>query len=123
MHLFLHLLSLGFLYLCFFLDVMCETDLYCLQEGWEKKEIHNKVFNQLTSDLLAHDEYNQNEGYVLSWSEVHLKLEIESFDPPKFKTNNKSNGASGQFLISSMPFSMGEDLTRSELEVLAKCFT
>lgn len=97
MHLFLHLLSLGFLYLCFFLDVMCETDLYCLQESWEKDEIHNKVFNQLTSDLLAHDEYNQNEGYVLSWSKVHLKLEIESFDPPKFKTNNKSNGASGQF--------------------------
>lgn len=102
---------------------MCETDLYCLQESWEKEEIHNKVFNQMTSDLLAHDEYNQNEGYVLSWSEVHLKLEIESFDPPKFKTNNKSNDASGQFLISSMPFSMGEDLTRSELEVLAKCFT
>lgn len=35
--------------------MMSETNLHCLQESWDKEkwEIHNKVFNQLKSDLLA----------------------------------------------------------------------
>lgn len=47
-----------FILLLFFLAMMYETNLHRLQERWEKekKEIHNKVFNQLTSDLLARDE-------------------------------------------------------------------
>lgn len=38
----------------------CEVDLLCLQEDWskEKEEIYDKVYKQLTCDLLVKDEQN-----------------------------------------------------------------
>lgn len=40
--------------------VTCEVDLLFLQEGWskEKEEIYDKVYKQLTCDLLVKDEQN-----------------------------------------------------------------
>lgn len=40
--------------------VPCEADLLCLQEGWfkGKEEIYDKVYMQLTCDLLVRDEQN-----------------------------------------------------------------
>ncbi|KAL6319814.1 hypothetical protein AAG906_036876 [Vitis piasezkii] len=63
--------------------VMDKSIGLCYREIWEKEkaDVHNKVLNQLTSDLLARDEQNQNKGYVLGWSKAHLKLGIESFTP------------------------------------------
>lgn len=52
---------------------------------------------------------------MLGWSETHLKLGIETFNPPEFGTNSKSNGALCQFLISNTPLSMEDDLTRFKL--------
>ena len=47
--------------------MMCELDLFHLQENWdkEKEKVCDEVYMQLTSDLLARDKQNQNEGYVL----------------------------------------------------------
>ena len=55
---------------------------------------------------------------MLGWSEAHLKLGVETFDPPKFGTNSKSNGALDQFLISNMPLGIGDGLIRFEIKVL-----
>ena len=55
---------------------------------------------------------------MLGWSEAHLKLGVETFDPPKFGTSSKSNGALGQFLISNMPLGMVDGLIRFEIKVL-----
>ena len=47
--------------------MMCELDLFHLQENWdkEKEKVCDEVYMQLNSDLLARDKQNQNEGYVL----------------------------------------------------------
>ena len=42
--------------------VLCETNLLRLQKSWSKKkeDLCDRVYKQLTSDLLARDKQNQN---------------------------------------------------------------
>ena len=75
------------------------------------------MFKQLTYDLLALNEQNQNEGHILGWSEAHLKLGIEFFDLLEFASESKSEEASEQFLMDNLSLKVGGGLTRSNLEV------
>lgn len=45
--------------------VLCETNLLRLQKSLSKKkeDLCDRVYKQLTSDLLARDKQNQNEGW------------------------------------------------------------
>lgn len=53
---------------------------------------------------------------MLGWSDARLKLGIQSFDPPEFGLDSKSEGVFEQFTMDDLSLDTGDDLTKSNLK-------